>query len=171
MVKILLGFIIFFQVNFLFASEYNPNQFKLWVDEDQDCQDTRAETMIRYNTGVPGFKSDSRCKIMTGAWICPYTGNYYFIAFDLEVDHVVPLRHAWDTGADSWTEEKKKQFANDPDNLIVVSKDEKKRKGSRGITEWLPENDVFHKAYISKFMYIKEKYGLKMSYDELELLK
>jgi len=145
----------------LSADEYKRSYFRHWIDIDQDCQESRAETLIRYNMGILTFKTDKNCVVVKGAWICPYTGILYYFAKDLDIDHIIPLKWAWNHGASEWTDEKRKVFANDPENLLAVQARSNRQKGAKGINQWLPSNTEFIRTYIAKWFYLQEKYGLK----------
>ncbi len=95
---------------------------------------------------------------------CRYlSGNTIYSASEIDIDHVVPLKWAWDHGADSWTEEKRKAIANDPANLIAVEASLNRQKGAKGLDEWLPPSPVNRCQYILRFMRIKQKYGIELS--------
>ena len=72
--------------------------FGSWTDEDGDCQNTRAEVLIQESLSVLGFRSSSNCVVDNGEWLDPYTNNLYYFASELDVDHVVPLYNAWQSG-------------------------------------------------------------------------
>jgi len=152
-------------------TQYDRNKWGRWIDLDLDCQDTRSEILIRDNLGAIKFISDDTCSVSSGLWICPYTGKVFQKASDIDIDHVVPLHHAWLNGADKWTDEKRKIFANDPENLLATEDNVNQSKGSKGITEWLPNNESYHKTYIKKFIYIKRKYGLNITDVERLMLR
>jgi hypothetical protein len=70
------------------------------------------------------------------------------LASDVDVDHVIPLKWAYDHGGVNWSSEKKRKFANDPLNLLVVDDEINKIKGSRGINSWEPPGNPL-KAEVS----------------------
>ena len=67
-----------------------------------------------------------------GRWLDPYTGKVFFEASDVDIDHLVPLKWAWDHGANTWKQSKREQFANDPVNSFAVEARVNRQKGSRG---------------------------------------
>ncbi len=91
-----------------------------WDDADGDCQDSRAEALIAQSTTKVRFADESRCRVVTGRWISPFTGKVIQNSSDIDIDHVVPLKWAWDHGANIWTKDKREKFANDPVNLWSV---------------------------------------------------
>ena len=149
----------------LYASDslttYKRSAFSHWADFDLDCQTSRAETLIRYNMGVLRFKTDKKCLVTQGVWLCPYTGKVFYIAKKLDIDHVIPLKWAWEHGASEWSKEKRKQFANDPENLLAVELGANRRKSAQGPDTWQPSLVSFRAGYLVKWEYLKNKYGLK----------
>ena len=87
---------------------YDRLLYGSWVDEDGDCQNTRAEVLIRDNDfGVVEFKTLKQCHVVSGTWFDPYTGEVFQEASQLDIDHVVPLKNAHQSGAWAWSPEKK----------------------------------------------------------------
>lgn len=99
-------------------------------------------------------------------WIGLYTGKIFSNARQVDIDHVVPLKEAHISGASGWTKEKKRQFANDEDNLLAVSKSANRSKGAKDPAKWMPKNEAFHCEYIKKWVAVKEKYILYMDRKE-----
>ena len=133
-----------------------------WDDEDGDCLNTRHEILLSQSTST-AERSANRCSIVRGRWNDPYTGKIYYKATDLDIDHIVPLKWAWEHGANRWIAEKREKFANDPVNLIAVDKSANRSKGAQGPLEWLPPNNAYHCQYVTRFVRIKQQYGLTLS--------
>ncbi|WP_349343545.1 HNH endonuclease family protein [Marinobacter sp. MMG032] len=129
-----------------------------WDDADGDCQDSRAEALIAQSTTKVRFADKSRCRVVSGRWVSPFTGKVIQNASDIDIDHVVPLKWAWDHGASSWPQGKREAFANDPVNLWSVELSLNSQKGARGPEEWLPPTGRCQ--YISRFIRIVKIYGL-----------
>src|SRR5690606_6103914 len=111
-----------------------------WIDADQDCQSTRIEVLTAQATGDIEFEDERRCNVVRGRWRCPYTGEVFHDPHELDIDHLVPLKNAWDSGASAWTEERWRQFANEleqGEHLVAVSAKANRSKGARGPDEWL----------------------------------
>lgn len=142
--------------------EYNRRDWKHWVDEDGDCQDARQEVLIE-ESSEPVVLDDRGCRVESGVWVDPYTAKTFTDPSLLDVDHVVALRDAHDSGGDIWTPELRKMFANDmadPAALRAVYRSANRSKGSRGPDRWLPTNADFRCQYIEEYMAIKEKWIL-----------
>jgi hypothetical protein len=102
-------------------------------------------------------------KVETGKWICSYTGTETNLVAALQGDHVVPLEWAWKNGADKWTIKKRKELANDQDNILIVLSTVNDEKGDSPPDTWLPPNTLFQEKYLQIFNNICEKYGLPLS--------
>ncbi|MBO6813103.1 MAG: HNH endonuclease [Marinobacter sp.] len=132
-----------------------------WDDADGDCQNSRAEALIA-SSGTPvRFASDNRCRVAAGRWISPFTGNVIQNSQGIDIDHVVPLKWAWDRGADEWSLAKRESFANDPINLWPVELALNRSKGARPPNEWLPPAGQC--GYVARFVRIVKGYDLKPS--------
>ena len=129
-----------------------------WGDLDGDGQDTRQEILIEQSTAPVCFKSGDNHKVISGRWISPFTGNVIHDPSVMDIDHVVPLRWAWEHGAKKWTDEKREKFANDPANLLSVEASLNRQKGAKGPDEWLPPANRCE--YLLRFLRIAKNYGL-----------
>lgn len=150
------------------TTKYNRKNWPHWIDEDGDCQNTRAEILIRDNVGKLKF---NHCTVVTGKWVCPYTGKIFFKASDVDIDHIVPLSHAFKVGASGWPRAKKRRFANDPLNLLAVEDNTNQAKGDKAPNEWKPPRREHWKAYARRWRAIKKKYGLKINKKEKHALQ
>ncbi len=149
-----------------FTSLYDRSEWPHWVDEDSDCQDTRAEILIATSKTPVKFKRNRGCVVSWGEWFDPFTGRTVTQASSVDIDHIVPLAEAHRSGGHAWTRSKRRQFANDPDNLLAVSSSANRSKGDQDPARWLPGNTAYHCEYIARWRAIKEKYQL--SIDEQE---
>ncbi|MCK5074314.1 MAG: HNH endonuclease [Bacteriovoracaceae bacterium] len=149
------------------VARYNRKLYRHWIDKDGDCQNERAETLIRHNIGQLKFKTKKQCMVIGGKWIDNYSGKIFTKANELDIDHVVTLKHAHKMGANNWNKKQKMEFANDPDNLLPVWKKLNRQKGAKGPTKWLPPNKSFHCTYFKKWNEIKSKYKLKQAKREI----
>lgn len=129
-------------------TKYSREEFgRGWADEDKDCQNTRQEILISLSTAPVRFSDDRECRVTFGRWISMYSGEVIFDASKLDIDHIVPLKWAWDHGANEWSKEKREKFANDPVNLVAVEASLNRQKGAKGLDEWLPpKNQAQYKA-------------------------
>ncbi len=147
-------------------SQYDRQEFGGWRDSDQDCINTRHEVLASESLVPPLFLN---CKVITGLWFDPFTGLTFTDPTQLDVDHLVPLKEAYISGAHLWTEESKRLYANDlenPGHLIAVDRSANRSKGSKDPSEWMPTNQAYHCAYVLAWIGVKDKWNLSM--DEVE---
>ena len=150
--------------------EYDRNEWGRWIDEDKDCQDTRQEVLIKYSKIPVTFKTDKHCKVLTGKWICPYTGKVFTDPSLLDIDHIVPLKEVYESGGSYWPEEQKKKYFNDQFGLIPVDRSANRSKGSRQPHEWLPSNQEVICQYVTQWMLVKGRWGMTTDNVEANLL-
>jgi hypothetical protein len=159
------------QNNSITIPSYNRRNWPHWIDQDNDCQNTRHEILIRDSTEPVRFKTSKRCRVIAGKWIGPYTGQTFLQASDLDIDHLVPLAHAYRNGGALWSRERKMAFANDPDNLLAVDDFTNQSKGSKGPAKWMPPKKDYWCKYFEKWKTVKTRYNLNTSKQEEYILK
>lgn len=149
---------------------YNRDNWKHWIDKDYDCQNERAETLIRHSIINVSFKTNKNCLVVSGKWLDPYTNKIFTKASEVDIDHIVPLKEAYLSGGKDWDRLKKKEFANDPYNLLPVYKSENRKKGAKDIANYLPLNKDYHCKYVNRWISIKDKYDLTIDNKEKEVI-
>jgi Lamin Tail Domain/Protein of unknown function (DUF1524) len=141
---------------------YVRDKFKLWIDADHDCQDTRDEVLAAESrTHVTG------CDIEHGRWFSYYDHKTWTRASDVDIDHVVPLAETWDSGAWRWTAQTRERYANDladPRTLLAVTDNVNEAKGDSDIAEWQPQYDDCR--YLDDWTAIKTRWRLAVDADE-----
>ena len=143
---------------------YDRDLYGGWIDADGDCQDTRQEVLIAESL-IPARLDSRGCRVVSGEWLDPYTGQTFTDPSDLDIDHFIPLAEAHRSGASQWPPELRRQFANDlsfPGSLIAVSASANRSKGDRDPAGWLPPNQDFHCEYVSAWVIEKGYWGLTM---------
>lgn len=119
---------------------------------------------------------DEKCRVQSGVLDDPYTAKS--IKFQrgekssqaVQIDHVVALSDAWQKGAQQLNVEQRKQFANDPLNLLAVDGPANQAKGDGDAATWLPENKSFRCQYVARQVAIKRKYNLWMTEAEKSVI-
>ena len=135
---------------------YDRDRFEHWVDADHDCQDTREEVLVA-ESRVPV----DGCTITTGEWHSWYDGATWTDPSDVDIDHLVPLKEAWDSGARGWDDSARERFANDlddPRTLVAVTDNVNQSKGDRDVAEWLPDHHECR--YVRQWVAVKLRFGL-----------
>ena len=153
--------------------EYNRDDWNHWTDDNSDCQNTRHEVLIEESQETVTYKSDTFCSVSTGKWYGFYTGQYYYNASDLDIDHFIPLKNAHQSGGYNWSSAKKEEFSNyrlDPDNLIAVNLSANRSKGAKGPDEWKPSNTEYWCEYAYDWIRIKDYWNLTATQAEWDAL-
>ena len=146
-------------------SGYSREQFPHWKDPDKNGCDARNGILKRDLTKVV-FKVDTNnCMVVAGTLLDPYSNKS--ITFDLsksastiDIDHVVALSNAWQTGAFQLTLTQRTNFANDPLNLLAVDYKLNRQKGDGDAATWLPPYKSYRCAYVARQVSVKAKYKL-----------
>lgn len=150
---------------------YKRTLFKLWIDEDDDGCDTRREVLIVEAVTTPTVGSS--CSLAGGEWLSPYDGVTFTDPSGLDIDHVVPLAEAWDSGASAWTADRRMRFANDLDvpwALVAVSAGSNRSKGDRDPADWMPPLESFTCTYVAWWVEGKARWSLTIDTDEQDAL-
>ncbi len=139
-----------------------------WVDTDRNGCDTRNDVLQRDLTNVVFDEDDPGCTVNSGILEDPYTGK--IINFtrgtttsrEVQIEHIVPLREAWYSGAWRWIPAQRIGFANDPGNLLAIDGDLNAAKGARDPAQWRPPSQDAWCAYALSWEDTKRTYGLGM---------
>ena len=154
--------------------KYNRKDYRHWIDEDRDCQNTRNEVLIQESLDPVSFKSSKGCKVSSGRWFGAFTGQTFNNPKQLDIDHLVPLKEAHESGAHSWSKSMKRDYANDmshPDHLIAVSSRANRSKGAKDPYEWMPPDRSYWRQYAEAWAGIKIRWGLTADSSEISALR
>ena len=135
-----------------------------WADVDNNGCDTRNDILNRDLMQKQWRAGTHGCVVVAGTLADPYTGATLPFAkaraADVQIDHVVALSDAWQTGASTWSDAKREQFANDRDELLAVDGPTNESKGDADAATWLPPNRAFRCDYAARQIAVKSRYGL-----------
>ncbi|GIJ51765.1 hypothetical protein Val02_86510 [Virgisporangium aliadipatigenens] len=140
---------------------YNRDLFPHWIDADGDGCNTRYEVLIAEATTRPTVGSG--CSLTGGRWYSYYNNTYYTLPSDLDIDHMVALAEAWDSGARSWTTAKRQAYANDLTEsraLVAVKDSVNQSKSDRDPAEWMPTNSGATCRYVQEWVAVKKRWAL-----------
>ncbi|MFC9929694.1 HNH endonuclease family protein [Streptomyces sp. NPDC127190] len=144
-----------------------------WADTDANSCDTRDDILKRDLKNVRF--SGGTCKVTYGLLDSdPYSGKditYRRGRSQVDIDHVVALSDAWQTGARYWDPGKRIALANDPLNLIAVDASANRGKGDGDAADWLPPNPAYRCTYVAAQVAVKKKYGLWVTAQEKAAMK
>jgi hypothetical protein len=105
-----------------------------WADIDHNGCDTRDDILRRNLTGIAFRAGTGSCVVVSGTLADPYTATtvrYVRGHSRVDIDHLVALGDAWQTGAATWTPARRETLANDPLNLLAVDDSANRQKGTR----------------------------------------
>jgi hypothetical protein len=133
-----------------------------WEDVNGNGCDTRNDILRRDLVATRVVD----CVVLSGVLPDPYSGQR--IAFtrgpvtslDVQIDHVVALANAWQTGARFWLPATREAFANDRRNLLAVRGDLNLQKRDGDAATWLPPRKAFRCTYVALQIQTKAKYRL-----------
>jgi hypothetical protein len=152
---------------------YSRAQFPHWSDLDRNGCDARNDILKRDLTEVV-FKVGTRdCKVLSGVLLDPFSNKvltFTSIKSAVDIDHVVALSNAWQTGAAYFDRNIRSQIANDPLNLLAVDAKLNRQKGDGDAATWLPPNKAFRCEYVSRQVSVKAKYSLWVTSPEKEAI-
>jgi hypothetical protein len=140
---------------------YSRDLFNHWIDADGDGCDTRDEVLISEAEDAPSVGSG--CALSGGRWFSYYDGVSQTSASALDIDHMVPLAEAWDSGARSWSSATRQSYANDLGDyrtLVGVTAALNRSKGDQDIAEWLPPQQQCR--YLREWVAVKHRWSLSI---------
>ncbi|MEU0221854.1 HNH endonuclease family protein [Streptomyces sp. NPDC006265] len=148
---------------------YDRDLFPHWITQSGTCN-TREVVLKRDGTNV---QQNSSCAATSGSWYSPYDGATWTAASDLDIDHLVPLAEAWDSGAGSWTTSRRQSFANDltRPQLIAVTDNVNQSKGDQDPATWMPSRTTYRCTYVRAWVQVKYYYDLSVDSAEKSALQ
>lgn len=147
---------------------YVRDLFGYPADLNGDGCDTRADVLKR-DSITPAQVSTYGCTVVQGDWLSLYDGLSFSIPGDLQIDHAVPLKEAWDSGAWNWSGMALVAYGNDLTDrrgLAAVSTSTNISKGDKDPSNWLPPDQGDVCRYIGDWVSIKIRWGLSMDQSE-----
>ncbi len=146
-----------------------------WLDVDRNGCDTRNDILKRDLTNITYRPGTGDCVVESGDFYDPYTDTQFFFVksssgSSIEIDHIVSLSDAWQKGAHQWNSQTRKEFANDPLNLVATSRDANRQKSDSDAASWLPPNKQIRCAFIARQVAVKSAYQLWVTQAEYEAM-
>ena len=137
---------------------YDRAEFPHWIEISPDC-DTRCAVLDRQRSA--------------GGWWSAYDGYVAGSPAELEIDHVVPLAEAWQSGASTWTRQRRQAFANDlaSAELLAVSSWSNQDKGAADPALWRPPDPSWWCSYAEAWASVKARWALTADTDEIRALR
>ena len=162
---------------------YSRDQFgDAWSDDvvvaygHNGC-DTRDDVLREQLADVAIKPGTDGCVVASGVLNDPYTGTTVEFhrgpgsSEEVQIDHVVALSDAWQTGAQQLDEVKRRDFANDPLNLQATLGWVNQQKGDSDAASWLPPNSAYRCTFVSRIVDVKAGYGLWVTQAERDAIE
>lgn len=149
---------------------YARKLFPHWVDADGDGCSTRNEVLIK--EADDPVTVGSGCSLSGGRWFSYYDRVSWTDPADLDIDHLVPLAEAWDSGARTWSTATRQAYANDlgdARSLVGVTDNVNQSKGDQDPAEWLPRYGKCR--YLREWVAVKHRWRLRVDKGEKAALR
>ncbi|WP_329182279.1 HNH endonuclease family protein (plasmid) [Streptomyces decoyicus] len=151
---------------------YERTKFKHWIDEDKNGCNTRNEVLLAEAVTQPTVGAG--CKITGGTWRSYYDDTTVQGPSGLDIDHMVPLAEAWDSGASQWTAARRQAYANDlgaERSLVAVTAKSNRSKADQDPAQWMPPAIDAQCTYLSDWVSTKLRWSLTVDRAERDTLR
>lgn len=134
-----------------------------WTDVDHNGCDTREDILAR---DLAATDIAANCDVDSGTLVSPYTDatiaftRGYGTSAEVQIDHMVALSDAWQTGAQQLSQAQRVSLANDPVNLLAVDGHSNQQKSDSDAASWLPKNKAYRCTYVAHQISVKVEYSL-----------
>jgi hypothetical protein len=158
--------------------DYDRDEWKHW-DNVTSCWSVREQVLADEAVAGSLVLLDAKdkkttnvaqaCKITSGKWIDPYTNKEFTDPGKLDIDHMIPLSKAAQSGAQGWDTAKKKAYANDrtyANHLLAVDASANRSKSDQGPADWKPSNEGYWCEYATSWVAVSANYQLTVSADD-----
>lgn len=154
-------------------TNYSRDEFgQAWLDVDRNGCDTRNDVLRRDLTALTLKAGTNGCLVLSGTLHDPYTDRTLLFVRGagtsnaVQIDHVVALGDAWQTGAQQLSLVQREGLANDPLNLLAVDAPNNLAKGDSDAASWLPPAHTYRCSYVARQIAVKRKYHLWVTSSE-----
>lgn len=144
-------------------SGYDRDLFTHWIDLDGNGCNSRFEVLIAES--LQELEIFGECELVGGEWVSVYDGVTTSDPSDFDIDHLVPLAEAWDSGASEWEPARREAFANaldTPEALVAVSASSNRSKSDKDPAEWLPPDESYWCEYATDWVSVKSQWELSV---------
>lgn len=154
------------------SDTYDRNRFRHWVNVEEKCS-AREYTLREESLKKVSYKNEEECEVTSGEWFSLYDSVTLYNSSGVDIDHMVPLKEAWESGAHAWNDSKRRSYANDiadPRSLIAVSASSNRSKSDRDPQDWMPSAKKYACTYVSDWVAVKYRWELTVDIKERETL-
>lgn len=148
------------------SDTYERDYFNHWVSKNGTGCDTRFAVLVEESTTKA---VTSGCTVVSGNWNSVYDGKTITDPKTLDIDHMVPLKEAWESGASLWDAAKRESYANDlafADSLVAVTAASNRSKSDRDPAGYLPTDASNKCSYVSKWIAVKTRWNMTVDAQE-----
>lgn len=147
--------------------------FGRWINDpyDETCMNTRARVLVSSSEEEVTYRGNKRCVVATGLWKEPYAGKTVKNATEIQIDHMVPLKNAYVSGAWQWDYKTRCLYANYTgyqNHLIPSDSSQNQSKGDRAPDKYLPINESYRCQYVRDWLAVKLIWKLNMTAEEVQ---
>jgi hypothetical protein len=142
------------------GTPYNRKEhFGGWIrpKNDSSCLNTRGKVLVRDSKTEVTLASGG-CTVARGEWDEPYTGQTVKEASEIQIDHFVPLKNAYVSGAWKWNFAKRCLYANFMGNdfhLLSTDGHENMAKSDNTPQAYMPPNQAYRCQYLQQWLKVK----------------
>jgi len=154
-----------------YSTGYQREFFPHWTTID-GCS-TRDRVLIAESTSFAQVDPFG-CRVVAGDWVSPFDGAMWEDPAEIQIDHLVALKEAWESGAWAWTEAERRAFANDiedPRSLNAVTGSVNQAKSDFDPPRWLPPLAEARCRYLADWIAVKARWQLSMDGTEMNFLR
>ena len=142
-----------------------------WDDADDDGCNTREEVLV---AEARTLGTDDDACVPPGTWYSWYDEDTVTSASGIDIDHMVPLAEAHNSGGWRWSYARRYAYANDlalSQTLTAVSSSSNRSKGGRDPAEWKPSAESAWCQYAQDWIAVKVFWGLSADDGEVTALR
>lgn len=149
--------------------------FGRWINDptDDTCMNTRSKVLVRDSEAEVTYRNERKCVVANGKWLDLYSNQQFLASQEIQIDHMVPLKHAYMAGAWRWDYRTRCLYANYMGyrhHLIPASVHENTSKGDRAPNQYLPPELSYRCQYVKDWLTIKLIWNLTMTADEVQAI-
>ncbi|WP_199044232.1 HNH endonuclease family protein [Glycomyces salinus] len=151
---------------------YDRDLFPHWRDADGNGCDARDDVLV-FEERTGELSADDCDGAMSGQWVSMFDGETVTESSDLDVDHLVPLKEAWVSGARDWPTAEREAFANSLDrpwHLLAVTASTNRSKSDQDPAEWMPPLEEVWCEYVWAWVQVKTEWDLTVDQAEADAL-
>jgi hypothetical protein len=147
---------------------YRRDEWPHWDDIDGNGCDERDDALLR--TSLQPAATGPGCQVLSGSWVSPYDGVATTDPGAIQIDHLVPLANAFESGGWRWETARRRLFANDQQGLVPASAASNQAKGADTPDAWRPPDRGVWCAYAVAWVRVKVTYDLTATTRERDAL-